>query len=138
MGNLSIGDKVRHLGLGWTGTVLATRFEVQAEPLVQVQAVGGHGPRWFHENEFKLADAPDPDPMIGVARRATAMQPRDRYLRDPKFHWLVDTMRAAIEGGEYTPTEVREAALLAQVIYEERTVRRPVYPGCPEPSDPRD
>lgn len=51
---------------------------------------------------------------------------RDRYLNDPMFHTLVDTMCAAIERAEFTPTEIREAAMLAQIIYEERRPPRPI------------
>lgn len=47
--------------------------------------------------------------------------PRDRYLRDPEFHQLVDHMRAMIERAQFSPSELREAAILAAIIYEERS-----------------
>ena len=43
---------------------------------------------------------------------------RERYLTDPQFHMLVDTLTAAIERCDYTPSELREAALLASIKYE--------------------
>jgi hypothetical protein len=45
---------------------------------------------------------------------------RDRYLTDAVFHQLVDTLHALISQAEFTPTEIREAAMLAQILYEER------------------
>lgn len=48
---------------------------------------------------------------------------RDRYANDPHFHTLVDAMQAHILAGQFTPTEIREAALLAQIIYEETHIR---------------
>lgn len=37
----------------------------------------------------------------------------ERYQRDPDFHTLVDLLANAIRNASYTPTEVREAAVLA-------------------------
>ena len=48
---------------------------------------------------------------------------RERYHNDPNFNRLVDMMRSAIESAEFTPTEIREAAMLAQIMYEETHVR---------------
>lgn len=55
------------------------------------------------------------------------MSVRDRYQNDPKFHALVDMMHAAIDRADFTPTEIREAAMLAQIIYEERHIRPIVF-----------
>ena len=52
---------------------------------------------------------------------------RDKYLSDTQFHALVDTMVAYINQAEFTPTEMRQAAVLASIIYSERHVRR-IYP----------
>ncbi len=46
--------------------------------------------------------------------------PRERYLRDPHFAAMVDMMVKHIMACDYTPTEIREAAMLAAIIYEER------------------
>jgi hypothetical protein len=51
------------------------------------------------------------------------MTMRDRYLNDPAFHALVDVLYAHVEQGQFTPTEIREAAMLAQIKYEERHLR---------------
>lgn len=47
------------------------------------------------------------------------MSPRQRYLRDPMFATLVDTIRIHIENTTYTPTELREAVMLASIMYYE-------------------
>ena len=52
------------------------------------------------------------------------MEPRERYQRDPHFFALVNMLRAQIERAQLTPTEIREAAMLAQIMYEETNVRR--------------
>lgn len=50
---------------------------------------------------------------------------RDRYLHDPAFHHVVDSLRAVILDMRMTPSEVREAAMLACQMIEER---RPIGP----------
>lgn len=52
---------------------------------------------------------------------------RNRYHTDPFFHQLVDMFRACLEEGRCTPTEIREAAMLAQLMYEERHPRPIVF-----------
>ncbi len=51
------------------------------------------------------------------------MQMHERYHQDSVFRALVDLIRAELERGQYTPTEVREAAMLAQIMYEDRHPR---------------
>ena len=41
------------------------------------------------------------------------MTHEERYHRDPAFRTLVDMLHHCIQTADYTPTEVREAALLA-------------------------
>ena len=48
--------------------------------------------------------------------------PRARYSSDSEFHSLVDMMRAMIHRSQFSPSEMREAALLACVMYEETKV----------------
>lgn len=49
----------------------------------------------------------------------------DRYLSDAEFHQLVDLMESMIRRGQFTPSECREAAMLAQ-MHHEMTFRRMV------------
>ena len=56
---------------------------------------------------------------------------REKYLSDTQFHALVDIMVAHIEQANFTPTEMRQAAVLASIIYSQRHVRR-VYPVTEE------
>ena len=51
------------------------------------------------------------------------MQPRDRYQSDVDFHHLVDLMHAMIIKAQFSPSELREAAVLAACMYEERQTR---------------
>jgi len=51
------------------------------------------------------------------------MDIRDRYLRDPLIHAMVNYMRKVIRELQLTPTEVRECAMLACVLEEQNTVR---------------
>jgi hypothetical protein len=50
--------------------------------------------------------------------------PRDRYRRDASFRKLVDIMVSMIIKSEFSPSEMREAAVLASTIYEERIIWR--------------
>jgi hypothetical protein len=52
--------------------------------------------------------------------------PKDRYLSDPVFHALVDLIYSFLEkdGARlYTPTELREACMLAASMYEALHIR---------------
>ena len=46
-----------------------------------------------------------------------------RYQEDPQFHALVDMIYQAIVEKNYTATEVREAAMLAAIKYEQMHIR---------------
>jgi hypothetical protein len=54
------------------------------------------------------------------------MTPEERYERDPMFHSLVNALRFHIKKMELTPTEVREAAVLACYFHEMEEVPRRV------------
>lgn len=49
--------------------------------------------------------------------------PREKYENDPKYAALVNMMVLIVEKAEMTPSEIREAAILASIIYEERHIR---------------
>ena len=48
----------------------------------------------------------------------------ERYQTDVEFHTLVDLMYNFIVNAKYTPSELREAALLAATKYEVNHARR--------------
>jgi len=48
--------------------------------------------------------------------------PRERYFNDAAYHALVDTMRVLIERAEFTPSEIREASIMASILYEESRI----------------
>lgn len=141
-------DRVRHKAGGWQGTVLGGN----TQGLVNIRPDRGGPCRFYQEGEFEPVPATaqaDPDHFTGdifrpkrpgfgagvVERPAGALDVRERYLRDPVFHHMVQTLLAAIRGGNYTPSEVREAAMLAQVIYEQETIRPLLVPMDPDPRD---
>jgi hypothetical protein len=48
--------------------------------------------------------------------------PEEKYMADPAYHVLVDTMEQMIIEFKFTPSEMREAAVYACTRYE---IRRP-------------
>lgn len=52
---------------------------------------------------------------------------RSRYYNDPEFKTLVDVMESFIHQNKYTPSEMREAAVMASINYEMRRTDRIVY-----------
>lgn len=48
------------------------------------------------------------------------LEPAARYHRDPMFAAMVNNFRSLIAGGEFTPTEIREACIYAATMVEER------------------
>ena len=49
--------------------------------------------------------------------------PREKYQNDPEYNHLVSTLENLIEQARFTPSELREACLLASINYEMRHVR---------------
>ena len=58
--------------------------------------------------------------------------PRDRYLSDPAYKALVDTLEHMIHSAQFTPSELREAAILASINYDSIQVRRNFIPMTEE------
>lgn len=50
--------------------------------------------------------------------------PREKYINDPEYHQLVTMLENFIERAQFTPSELREAAMLASINYEMRHVRQ--------------
>lgn len=49
--------------------------------------------------------------------------PKEKYLNDPQYHQLVSMLESMIERAQFTPSELREACILASINYEMRHVR---------------
>jgi hypothetical protein len=49
--------------------------------------------------------------------------PKEKYLNDPQYHHLVITLENLIESAQFTPSELREACILASINYEMRHIR---------------
>ncbi len=52
------------------------------------------------------------------------MDIRERYQYDVQFRHLVDMIYSLIQDAKFTPTEIRERAMLAQVMHEEKNLRK--------------
>ena len=52
---------------------------------------------------------------------------RDKYNNDPMFHTMVDHMVSFVQSCQFSPSEMREAAMLASIIYEEHNYSSMVY-----------
>ena len=46
--------------------------------------------------------------------------PKEKYMNDPEYHQLVDMLESFIDRARFTPSELREAAVLASINYEMR------------------
>jgi len=49
--------------------------------------------------------------------------PREKYMNDPEYHNLVKTLESLIDQAHFTPSELREACILASINYEMRHIR---------------
>lgn len=49
--------------------------------------------------------------------------PKEKYMNDPEYHHLVSMLESLIEKARFTPSELREACILASINYEMRHIR---------------
>jgi len=49
--------------------------------------------------------------------------PREKYMNDPEYNHLVQLLESFIERAMFTPSELREACVLASINYEMRHIR---------------
>ena len=49
--------------------------------------------------------------------------PKEKYMNDPEYNHLVNTLEQLIEQARFTPSELREACTLASINYEMRHIR---------------
>lgn len=55
--------------------------------------------------------------------------PKEKYMNDPEYHHLVTMLEQLIENARFTPSELREACILASINYEMRHVREHNIPA---------
>lgn len=63
------------------------------------------------------------DKATDYAKTVWERTPEGRYKKDIKFRNLVDMMESYMHAGDFTPSELREAALLGAIHFEARTIR---------------
>ena len=49
---------------------------------------------------------------------------KDRYMNDPEYHYLVDIMESMIAKNQFTPSEMRDAAVMASINYQRNRMRQ--------------
>ena len=49
--------------------------------------------------------------------------PKEKFMNDPEYHHLVQMLESMIEQARFTPSELREACVLASINYEMRHIR---------------
>ena len=49
--------------------------------------------------------------------------PKEKYMNDPEYNHLVCMLESLIEQARFTPSELREACVLASINYEMRHIR---------------
>ena len=52
--------------------------------------------------------------------------PKEKYANDNNYRRLVDMLEALIVHAEFTPSEIREACMLACILHEQYRRMRPV------------
>ena len=52
--------------------------------------------------------------------------PKEKYANDPNYRRIVDMLEALIAKAEFTPSEIREACMLACILHEHYRRIRPV------------
>ena len=57
---------------------------------------------------------------------------RDRYKNDVEFHQLVAMLEMFVHRAQFTPSELREAVVLASIMFEERRIRTNMIALTPE------
>jgi hypothetical protein len=49
--------------------------------------------------------------------------PREKYEKDPSYRQIVQMLESLIHEAKFTPSELREASILASILYEERNIQ---------------
>jgi len=50
--------------------------------------------------------------------------PQERYLSDPMFYQFTNMLESFLHKAEFTPSEIRECAILACIHYELKSVKQ--------------
>lgn len=68
--------------------------------------------------------------LDGLRGKGESMKtPEQKYRDDPMYRHLVDMLEAQIHAANYTPSEMREAVILASINYEMRRVMPRAFPS---------
>jgi hypothetical protein len=71
--------------------------------------------------------------VVHLSEEATMKTPKEKYMNDPEYNHLVSVLEDLIERARFTPSELREACMLASINYEMRHIRsREIDPRAEE------
>ena len=56
------------------------------------------------------------------------LTPREKYISDPRYRAFVDMIESYLHRADFTPSEVREIAILACINYECKNLHHYRYP----------
>ena len=65
------------------------------------------------------------DASSGDMEGCEVKTPQEKYCNDPQYKMLVDTLWSLIEKAQFTPSEIREAAMDAAIRHEQTRIHPP-------------
>lgn len=68
-------------------------------------------------------------------REGAMRTPKEKYLNDADYHALVTMLEGFIHRAQFTPSELREAAVYACIRYESGRVKPMFIPFAKEPDN---
>ena len=91
-----------------------------SEELTMVASRAGH----LTTDVEKLVDSEQGMKGHLEAMRESLKTPQGKYENDTQYHQIVDVIEHLLHDAQFSPSEVREAAVLACIHFEMRTVHR--------------
>ncbi|MFB3894932.1 MAG: hypothetical protein ACE14V_01365 [bacterium] len=111
--------------------IFVGEYEVEYKPISEIFVLGEMAGKAYGWTSYSISKN-SPNGKSSPSGKVTTkedykplihLSPEDRYHRDPYYHALVHSIYSLIEKAEFTPTEVREAAMFACILYDQRHSR---------------
>lgn len=104
---------------GWSERKIAAQIEILESILLE--RYRANNPKMEQAQEFVARV----DPLAAMRKMRV---PAERYQTDSSFNHLVNSIECLLHQAEFTPSDVKEAAMLACILYEERKKWSKTYP----------